>query len=366
MEYVVLLILVAVLVLLIVLIFVFRPVQRKQSNMREVLLESEKRQQEALYGLRIQMNEELSQFQTQVTQLLKQDIQQLNETTTNRLFSIEKNVNANLTHGYETTSKVFGKVLQQMGKIDESQEHLKELSSSITHLQNVLTDKKTRGIYGEVELYSLLEMVMGSNTQRYACQYKLSNGYIADAVLFASEPLRMICIDSKFPLENYNRCIEQQASIEERRKAAHNFTLDVKKHIKTIADKYIIAHETAEFAYMFLPAEAIFSYLHANCAEVVQYSYEQKVYLVSPTTLMAYITAIKAIYIGQQRNENAELIQKELKNLQVEFERFEKRYTALGNDFEKCYQDMHSLQVTTRKLMNRFKEIQEVDIKNNQ
>lgn len=362
MEYFLLLVLLVAVCMLIVLVIVFKPAQRKQLHVKEILLESEKRQQEALYNLRIQMNEEFNQFCSQITQTLKRDLQQLNETTTNHLFSIERNVNANLTHGYETTNRVFGKVLQQMGKIDESQENLKELSSSITYLQNVLTDKKTRGIYGEVELYSLLEMVMGNNKNRYACQYKLSNGNIADAVLFASDPLHMICIDAKFPLENYNRCMDQQMTSEERRKASHVFDMDVKKHIKAIAMKYIIPHETAEFAYMFLPAEAIFSYLHANCTEVVQYSYEHKVYLVSPTTLMAYITAIKAIYIGQQRNENAELIQQELKNLQVEFNRFEKRYTTLGNDFERCYQDMGALQITTRKLMNRFKDIQEVDM----
>lgn len=362
MLYILCFLIVVCIVFIIVLLF-FRPLPQKRMNFNEIMLRSEKRQQEALYELQIQMIEEFNQFRTQISKSLQQDLQQLSKSTTNRLFDIEKNVNSNLIYGYESTNKVFGKVMQQIGKIDESQESLKTLAVSLTHLQNVLTDKKTRGIYGEVELYSLLEMVMGNNRKRYATQYKLSNGSIVDAVIFGSEPLALISIDAKFPLENYNRCMEQQASKEERKKAAHAFSQDVKKHIKTIAEKYIIPHETAEFAYMFLPAEAIFSYLHASCEDVVQYSYEHKVYLVSPTTLMAYITAMKAIYIGQQRNEHAELIQKELKNLQAEFERFEKRYIVLGNDFEKCYQDMKALQITTRKLLHRFKEIQEVNMK---
>lgn len=348
----------------IAILLFYRPWQQRRSNIHEIMMKSEKRQQDALYELRLQMVEEFNLFQTQLSRSFQQDLRQLSDSTTSRLFDIEKNVNSNLMYGYETTSKVFGKVMQQIGKINESQENLKTLSVSLAHLQSVLTDKKTRGMYGEVELYSLLDMAMGDNKKRYACQYKLSNGSIVDAVLFGSEPLHLICIDSKFPLENYNRCMAQQANNEARKRAAHTFEQDVKKHIKTIADKYIIPHETAEFAYMFLPAEAIFSYLHANCDDVVQYSYAQKVYLVSPTTLMAYITAMKAIYIGQRRNEHAELIQKELKNLQAEFDRFEKRYVTVGNDFEKCYQDMKALQITTRKLLHRFKEIQEVDMKN--
>lgn len=351
--------------IIVIVIVLCRPKSGNNSQMKALLLESEKRQQESLYKLQQQVSDGLMYFQTNVSEALKQDLHALNETTTQRLFSIEKNVNQNLTNGYETTSKVFGKVLQQMGKLDESQENLKELSLSIHHLQSVLTDKKTRGIFGEIELYALLETAMGQDYKRYAKQYKLGNGSIADAVVFASAPLHMICIDSKFPLENFNRMMEQSATQEERKKASLVFAQDVKRHIKTIADKYIISHETAEFAYMFIPAEAIFSYLHSSAMDIIQYSYEQKVYIVSPTTLMAYITAIKAIYIGQQRNEHVIEIQRELKNLQVEFERFEKRYTAINSDFEKTYQDMKLLQITAHKLMLRFKEIQAVDLKDN-
>lgn len=317
---------------------------------------------EKLLTLQNGMHEIMMQYQSQLLSSLKQDFLQLNETTTNRLFSIEKNVNTNITQGYETTHKVFSKVMQQMGKMDESQQNLKELSLSIHHLQNILTDKKTRGIFGEVELYSILEMAMGNNQKRYAKQYRLSNAHIADAVLFANDPLNLICIDAKFPLENYNRIIDDSRSVEERKKAQTTFVQDVKKHIQTISSKYIIQHETAEFAYMFIPAEAIFSYIHANCEQVVNYSFEQKVYLVSPTTLMAYITAIKAIYLGQQRNENVFAIQEALKKLELEFERFEKRILTLNQDFEKTFNDMQAIQITTHKLLKRFKDIHDVHL----
>lgn len=360
MEYLFYFLIAVVIVLLCVLVMAFRP--KREQDIKSVLVESEKRQQDALFATQQKMNETLLNFQAQMANSIKQDIAQLNETTTQHLYTMQKDVNENMTHGYDQTSKVFSQVLQRMGKLDESQQNLKELSMSIAHLQNILTDKKTRGIFGEIELYSLLEMAMGQDRKRYDKQYRLSNGFIADAVIFASSPLHMICIDSKFPLENFNRIMQDQIHIDERKRLHNLFVSDVKKHIKTIASKYIIAHETAEFAYMFIPAEAIFSYIHANCEDVVQYSYEQKVYLVSPTTLMAYITAIKAIYLGQQRNENIVQIQDALKKLQVEFERFEKRYTSVSNDFEKCYQDMKLVEITTNKLLNRFKEIQEVEL----
>lgn len=361
MEYFLVACLIVLIIIVVALLVFLRPQQGSKREMKLWMAESEKRHQEAMFQMQRQMSQQLHEFQQEMTSSVKEDLMNLNETTTQRLFSIEKNVNSNLQQGYVSTHQTFSKVMEQMGKLDESQKNLKELSLSISSIQKVLNDKKTRGIFGEIELYSLLENAFGCDQKRFAKQYRLSNGSIADAVIFAKEPLYMICIDSKFPLENYNRLMEETRT-EEKQRLHRLFVSDVKKHIKTIADKYILREETAEFAYMFLPAEAVFSYIYGSCDELIQYSYEQKVYLVSPTTLMAYITAIKAIYLGVERNENMISIQKELKKLQTEFERFEKRYSAVYTDFEKCYQDMRSLHITANKLVNRFHEIEEVKL----
>ena len=361
MEYFLAFIIVILMMAIIALLVFLRPQQGTRRDMRLLLAENEKRQQEALFLLQRQMNEELHEFQKEMTSSVREDLHHLNETTTQRLFSIEKNVNHNLQQGYTSTHQTFSKVMEQMGKLDESQKNLKELSLSITSIQQVLTDKKTRGIFGEVTLYSLLENAFGVDQKQFAKQYHLSNGSIVDAVIFGKPPLHMICIDSKFPLENYNRLMSETKA-EEKQRLQRLFLSDVKKHIRTISDKYILRDETAEFAYMFIPAEAVFSYIYGNCDEVVQYSYEQKVYLVSPTTLMAYITAIKAIYLGVERNEHMVSIQQELKKLQVEFERYERRYQSVSSDFEKCYQDMRSLSVTASKIVTRFHEIDEVKL----
>lgn len=357
MEIYVIMFLVVCILLLLIVLFVK---MRTSANAEDAhILRELRAQREDVTALKQQWSNQLLVLQTQMSQLMKADLQSLHENVEQRMSHLELTVNENLHHGYQTTTQVFGKVLQQMGKLDESQQNIKEVSASILQLQNIFNDKKTRGIFGEIELYTLLETAMGNDAHRYQKQYRLSNGTIADAVLFASEPLRMICVDSKFPLENYNRLMEAQTT-QEKTRAHAQFVQDVKKHIRTIAAKYIIPQETAEFACMFLPAEAIFSYIYASCEEIVRYSYEEKVYMVSPTTLMAYLSAIRAIYLGVQRNEHVEQIQQELKHLQVEFERFNKRYQSVGNDFERCYQDMRQLQITASKIVRRFEEIQQV------
>ena len=336
------------LILCVVLLFIFLFLQQRpaKSADSERVLRELNAQREDMAAMQQQFNNQLMMLQTQISQLMKTDLQSLHENVEQRMSHLELTLNENLHHGYQTTTQVFGKVLQQMGRLDESQQSIREVSASILQLQNVLNDKKTRGIFGE---------------HRYQKQYKLSNGTIADAVLFASEPLRMICIDSKFPLENYNRLMSADTA-QEKARAHAQFVQDVKRHIRAIASKYILPQETAEFACMFLPAEAVFSYIYASCDEVVRYSYEEKVYMVSPTTLMAYLTAIRAIYLGVQRNEHVEQIQQELKHLQVEFERFHKRYQTVGSDFERTYQDMRQLQITAGKIVKRFEEIQEVQL----
>lgn len=353
MEFLLLFLLFAVVILLLVMVYVMRGNALGQGR-REALRGYDADMQE-------RMNQQLYQLQLQMQDMMRKELTAFHETIEQRMYSMERNVSTTMHQGYQNTNDAFHQVLERMGRLDESQHNLKEISAGIMQLQQVLQDKKTRGIFGEIELYSLLEMAMGEDMHRYGKQVHLGNGSIADAVVYASEPLKAICIDSKFPLENYNR-IQSATTPEETRRYKAAFVQDVKKHIKTIAAKYIIPEETAEFAYMFIPAEAVFSYIYANMDEVVRYSYEQKVYMVSPTTLMAYLTAIKAIYLGVKRNEHMGQMQEELKLLAQEFERFDKRYQSVANDFERCYQDMHQLEITAGKLVKRFTQIQEVKL----
>lgn len=304
---------------------------------------------------------------------INETIAKMNSTFSDNLLKFSNNMNhdfndlsdrlnSNLIQSHRATSQVFNDINEKMVRIDEAQKGINELSNEVVSLQKILTDKKSRGTFGEIELYSLLEAAYGNNTDRFQKQYHLPNGYIADAVIFGGETLGALCIDSKFPLENYRRIYDENSSNQEKEEARKAFKNDVKKHINDIKTKYIIPGVTAELAYMFIPAEAIFSEIYANFDELVDLSYQSKVYLVSPTTLMAYITAIKSIYLGQTKDQKAKEIQKLLSDLSIEFDRFYDRQQTLCKDYKKLNSDFDSVNTTSEKIIKKFERINSGDI----
>ncbi len=290
---------------------------------------------------------------------LNKDINDFKDNTTNRLIDIEDRLNSNILKTSEITNNTFNSINERLIKIDENQKSLDDLKNNITSLQAVLSDKKARGTFGEVELYSILESAFGIDENRYSRQYVLENGTRVDAVVFGSESLGLICIDSKFPLENYRKIYEDGSDKE---KAKKDFKNDVLKHINDISSKYIIAGVTAPMAYMFVPSEAIFSEIYGNFPEVIDKAYKSQVYIVSPTTLMAYLTAIRSIYLGQKKNEKAKEIEKLLSDLSIEFIRLKERSETLQRDFEKIVPDFEKMFVTENKIIKRFSAIEKGDI----
>ncbi len=357
--YIFTILLIVILVIILVVIIYMMMKQNKtmtkmisdQKHEEEIKqLELEKMLQEKMNDMSHKMNEDLMRFNNIIT-----------ENTTNHLSKIQNGINSTLYKNLETTEKMMTSIAERMAKIDETQKGLKDLSNELVSLQDILKDKKSRGTFGEVELYSLLKDAFGDNEHFWKKQYELSNGSKADAVLFAPEPLGKIIIDSKFPLENFNRLYLDQSKDDEQ-KARTAFKRDVLKHIDDIANKYLIPGETAPVAYMFIPAEAVFAEIYGHMSEVVQYSYQKHVYLVSPTTLMAYLTAIKAIYLDQKRNEKVIEMQTEFNKLAIEFDRYRQRYDKVYKDFEMTYNAFHDLNTTTNKIVRRFKEINDVNL----
>ncbi len=290
---------------------------------------------------------------------LNKDINDFKDNTTNRLIDIEDRLNSNILKTSEITNNTFNSINERLIKIDENQKSLDDLKNNITSLQSVLSDKKARGTFGEVELYSILESAFGIDENRYSRQYVLENGTRVDAVVFGSESLGLICIDSKFPLENYRKIYEDGTDKE---KAKKDFKNDVLKHINDISSKYIIAGVTAPMAYMFVPSEAIFSEIYGNFPEVIDKAYKSQVYIVSPTTLMAYLTAIRSIYLGQKKNEKAKEIEKLLSDLSIEFIRLKERSETLQRDFEKIVPDFEKMFVTENKIIKRFSAIEKGEL----
>lgn len=310
----------------------------------------------------VQLKENLLTFQSDLLQAIHQDLNVLNKNTSTQIYEIERNVNTQMVRNLNLTNDAYANVLKEVSKIDEAQKHLQDLSGDIKDLHTIFADKKTRGMYGEIELYTLLERSFGEPSYYYAKQYKLSNANMVDAVVFGNNAMGMIPIDAKFPLENFNRLQRNDISAQEKKHLAIEFKNNVKKHIRDIAEKYIIEQETSAFAFMFIPSEAIFAYINAYYPEVVDYSFEKKVYIASPSTLMAYVSAIKSLYLEQKKNESIKEIQIELNQLSIEFERFTKRYEQLIKDYEKTMNDMSDVMISAKKISKRFEKIEQVEL----
>lgn len=315
---------------------------------------------ERLGKLETEMVRQLGDFKNDMNKSLTDDFNNLNDKIDYRLNLINEKVNTRLDENFEKTNKTFTSVLERLSKIDEAQKKIDTLSSDIVSLQTVLTDKKTRGIFGEVSLKHILVNVFGEKDNVYKLQYTLSNGTIADSVVFAPEPLGLIAIDSKFPLENYQLMVDKtnpNQSLAERK-----FKTDMKKHIDAIASKYIIPGETTDQAILFLPAEAIFAEVNAYHQDIIDYAYSKKVWICGPTTLISTLTTIQIIIKNIERDKYTKVIHQELRLLDTEFKRYKERWDKLYRSIETVSKDVKDIHTTTDKITKRFNAINGVDM----
>lgn len=309
------------------------------------------------------ITKEIGEFKLGFSSDLRKDFEHLNEQMQNKINYMNDKVNERLEDNFQKSNKTFTSILERLTKIDEAQKKIDGLSTEIVSLQSVLTDKKTRGIFGEVNLNYILTSVFGENTKGiYEIQHKLSNGFIADAILYAPSPLGTICIDSKFPLENYQKMTDKSLSKEAREVATKQFKMDVKKHIDAISSKYIVPGETAGEAILFLPAEAIFAELNAYHSDLIKEAYNKKVWITSPTTLMSTLTTIGMILKNMERDKYAKVIHEELNKLSFEFARYKERWDKLSRSIDTVTKDVKEINVTTDKITKRFQSINSVDV----
>ena len=316
-----------------------------------------------LSNLEVNMTKSLGDFKSEIERNLNDDFNKLSDGVEKKLLDINEKVNNRLDENFDKTNKTFVNVIERLSKIDEAQKKIDTLSTDIVSLQSVLTDKKTRGIYGEVTLTHILSSVFGEkNDSIYRLQYTLSTGVIADSVVFAPDPLGTICIDSKFPLEHYERMVDKKLSQIERTKAEKEFKIDMKKHIDAISDKYIIVGETSNQAILFLPAEAIFAEVNAYHNDIINYAYKKRVWITSPTTLISTLTVIEMIIKNMERDKYAKVIREELNKLGLEFARYKDRWDKLSRSIETVNKDIQNVSVTTDKITKKFETINKVDV----
>lgn len=309
------------------------------------------------------MRDQLNQHTSLVNQQLQSDFSKLNERIEFNLLRINDKVNERLDQSFNKTNETFQNILVRLAKIDEAQKKIESLSTDIVSLQNLLSDKKSRGTFGEVQLYQIMAAVFGEKNDRiYETQYKLSNGTIVDAMLHAPIPMGDLPIDSKFPLENYQRMMDRTLGEVERQLAEKQFKQDVKKHIDDIFNKYVTPQETSDQAVMFLPAEAIFAEINAYHPDLVAYSQRKRVWLVSPTTFMSTLTTIQVILNNLERDQHALIIQQELNKLGDEFKRYKERWDKLSKHIDSVSKDVKEIHITTEKIGTRFDAISNVEL----
>jgi len=270
---------------------------------------------------------------------------------------INEKVELRLSSGFDKTNKTFTDVIERLGRIDEAQKKIESLSGEVVSLNVLLTDKKTRGIFGEVQLYQLLSAVFGETTNLYGKQTTLSNGSIADAVIHAPEPMGMVAIDSKFPLDNYKRMIDRDLGDADKAQAFKDFERDVKKHIDDIKNKYIIIGETSDQAFMFVPAEAIFAEIAANHEKLNDYAQKNRVWIVSPTTLFSTLSMVQMVAANMERDKQAQVIVTELKKLGDEFRRYVERWDKLKKSIDSVAKNAENVNITSTKISTKFKHI---------
>ena len=351
MEIVIIALLVIVIVILLISLFVNRSSKLNNADITERLARFE-----------VNIMKELDTFRDNFSNNINNDFKNLNENVERRLMVINDKVNARLDENFEKTNKTFTNVIERLSKIDEAQKKIDTLSSDIISLESILTDKKSRGIFGEVNLKHILSSVFGDkNDKIYRLQYTLSNGLIADSVLFAPEPLGTIVIDSKFPLENYQNMVGENSQ-KEKDNYTKLFKLDVKKHIDAIASKYIIVGETAEQAIMFLPAEAIFAEINAYHQDIIDYAYKKHVWITSPTTLISTLTVVEMIIKNIERDKYTKVIHDELNKLGIEFTRYKERWDKLSRSIQTVNKDVENFTITTDKLSKKFQLINRVEV----
>lgn len=338
--------------------------QKEQIEQRqrfdEYQIKSLKLIQDSLIQSMQSIREQVSVTLSDHTENLGKRVDKLTTETQERLKEISGQIDRKLTKGFEKTTETFTNVIKRLTIIDEAQKKITELSSNVVSLQEILSDKRSRGAFGEIQLSSLIRNMLPES--HYALQYTLTNNKRCDCILFLPEPTGNIVIDAKFPLESYQQIHNENLSENKQSQAEKQFRLDIRKHIRDIADKYIIPGETTDGAVMFIPAEAVFSEIHAHYPDLVEIAHRSRVWLVSPTTMMAILTTAQAVLKDAATRKQVHIIQEHLIALRKDFDRFQERMDKLAHHIQLAHKDVSNVHKSSQKISNRFNKIEKVDL----
>jgi len=306
-----------------------------------------------------QLADAVATGQNMVGERLQIQERALSKTLDERLADVSRRIGDSLQKQSIDSANTMGDLKERLAIIGKAQENITKLSADVVSLQEVLSNKQSRGVFGESQLSDQVRNALPPSA--YAFQVTLSNKTRVDCLLTLPNPPGPIAIDAKFPLESFHLLRKAETSAD-RAVARRAFAADVLKHVNDIAGKYILPGETADSALMFLPSEAVYAELHAELPEVVEKSHRAHVYIVSPTTLMATLNTIRAVLKDAQMREQAGLIQKEVIALSGDVGRLDGRVDNLLRHFGQAEADLRQIRISTEKVQKRTVRIQEVDL----
>ncbi len=274
------------------------------------------------------------------------------------LAEMQERMKESLHGSSKQTATSLTQLQERLAAIDKAQDNITKLSGDVLSLQDILSNKQTRGAFGEIQLNDIVSKALPSDS--FQLQATLSNGRRADCLINLPNPPGPIVIDSKFPLEAYEALIGSTNDME-LKAAVQMFRSTVRKHINDIAEKYILDAETADGALMFLPSEAVYAELHAKFPELVQESFSKRVWIVSPTTCMATLNTMRAILKDARMREQAGAIRKELGLLHKDVERLGDRVSNLDRHFGQAAKDISEIKISAEKAGRRAQRLDNFD-----
>ncbi len=319
-----------------------------------------------LQELNEKMTKNFTDFQEKTNDRSERVFKELTESIDKRMNNINEKVEERLSKGFQEANTTFINIAKRVEVIDEAQKNIQELSKEMVSLQNILSNNQARGSYGEFQLNQLLRVVYGEYEHIYKTQYTLKEGkdsVRADAVIFLPEPNGMIAIDSKFPFSAYSKLFDNKdLTKEEEDKLSSAFANDVKKHITDISNKYIIPTITTDYALMFVPSDGILAFLHSQLRNVVDYSRERKVTIVSPTTIIPLLSSFKAFMIDYEKNKYTDQINEQLVKLSKDFRIFNQEWMKLSNSIESLKKNSDNINNRVEKITEKFGKIEKIGI----
>jgi len=305
-----------------------------------------------------QMLEVMENRLAAVTQAQATSQAKMVEAMERRLEEVQKGM-AETLHGTSTrTARSLGELQTKLDQIDRAQAKIEQLSGNVLSLQDILSNKQRRGMFGEIQLMDIVSKALPAES--FTAQATLSNGKRADLLVHLPNPPGPIVIDAKFPLEAYEELTRAEGP-EAAKAALRGLAQAVRVHIKAIAEKYIIEGETADGALMFLPSEAVYAELHARLPEVVREGFEARVWIVSPTTCMATLNTMRAVLKDARMREQAGEIRKALRQLHRDVEIVGERAMKLETHLRQAGEDVGGIITASTRAGKRAERLDNFD-----